>query len=485
MAKKLTSLEQAQERVPSNITLLTFNGRTEKCTAFCTKHNNQFDDKFNSIVSSAFGRCPDCKKEVRLKSGQSSGVTEKLKKKYPDIQIEGDYQGIDSKCFVICDKHGKQETSYRSLLHHKSVACPVCANEQRSNTRATTIHDKMSEGIVGRFRSIHGEKYDYTHVNYVSMKDKVKIICKEHGEFEQLPLNHLAGDGCPRCSNHVSKAENTIADWIRCTYGLEVIQNDRKIIGPKEIDIIVPEKKIAIEYNGVYWHSSDSKTSDRYNQKRHIEKTELMEQQGYQLFHIFDNEPLDKWMSVLENALGCSKRVYARQTTPMIIPKALANEFCNQNHLQGECLTTVAIGLYHKDELVSVMTFGTSRFNRKVKWELLRFCNRKGMTVVGGASKLIKFFRKNYEGSIVSYANRRWSTGNLYRQIGFKEIHVSAPCYWYIDRKGNVYHRSKYMKHKLKNILDDFDPDMSEVDNMYNNGYRRIWDSGNYVFIME
>ena len=132
------------------------------------------------------------------------------------------------------------------------------------------------------------------------------------------------------------------------------------------------------------------------------------------------------------------------------------------------------------------MTFGKSRYNKNYTWELLRFCSLKGYNVVGGASKLLSHFRKQYSGSIISYANRRWSNGDLYRKLGFKMIGKTDPNYFYFkDGHTELFSRIAFQKHKLKSLLENFNPDLTEEQNMFNNNYRKIYDSGNLVFFLE
>ena len=127
------------------------------------------------------------------------------------------------------------------------------------------------------------------------------------------------------------------------------------------------------------------------------------------------------------------------------------------------------------------MTFSKSRFDKKYDFELIRYCNKLDLTTVGGASKLLKHFQRNHKGSIVSYANRRYSNGNLYRQLGFNYKSSSVPNYWYSSGL-NLLSRYECQKHKLKNVLKNFDESLSERDNMVNNGYYRIYDCGNDKF---
>ena len=144
--------------------------------------------------------------------------------------------------------------------------------------------------------------------------------------------------------------------------------------------------------------------------------------------------------------------------------------------------------MFYKDELVAVMTFSKARFS-DAEYELQRFCSKVGFVIYGAASKLLKYFRNEYKGRIISYANRRWSTGNLYKKLGFDFIHDSEPNYFYFKNYGCsskfvLESRNKYQKHKLINILEKYNNKLSEWDNMTLNGYDRIFDSGNKVYML-
>jgi hypothetical protein len=133
------------------------------------------------------------------------------------------------------------------------------------------------------------------------------------------------------------------------------------------------------------------------------------------------------------------------------------------------------------------MTFGKSRFDKNMEYELLRFCNLKYYNVRGAASKLMSAFEKYYKpNSIVSYANRDWSQGNLYQKLGFMYSHTSEPNYFYIDNNLKIYPRQQVQKHKLKDFLESrnlvFNENLSERDNMIGNGYRIYYDTGNLVY---
>lgn len=271
----------------------------------------------------------------------------------------------------------------------------------------------------------------------------------------------------------------------------EKYMNTREVIPPLEIDIYLPESNLAIEYNGLMFHSRGVSFSDKFHspdfpKDYHLKKTLMCEEQGIQLLHIFEGEDLEIWKSVINSKLGLNEKLYARKCIIKEIEFKEVSEFLEENHLQGICNSKINLGLFYNNVLVSLMTFGKSRFNKNYDFELLRFCNLKGYNVIGGASKLLKHFRKHNKGSIISYANRRWSNGKLYETLGFAKIGETPPNYWYFkEYKTELFSRIQFQKHKLKNILEHFDANLSETQNMLNHGYRQIFDCGNLVYILE
>lgn len=284
--------------------------------------------------------------------------------------------------------------------------------------------------------------------------------------------------------------------------GVKDTQRNRTVIPPKELDIYIPDKKLAIEFDGLLFHSNglSNSTLDKFvPENYHLKKTEECQEKGVQLYHIFENEwdnPQQKaiWKSMILNKLGKSTRIYARNTECVTIRGAEARLFCMDNHLQGGCPSSVELALKYNGDIVAVMTFSKPRYNKNYDWELLRYCCKCGITVVGGASKLLSHFRRLHHGSIISYANLRWSEGKLYEKLGFTLINQSPPNYFYYKTRDGVYpgwrvvnleSRIKYQKHKLPSILEHFDPKLTEKENMYMNGYRTIYDCGSLVYALK
>ena len=178
----------------------------------------------------------------------------------------------------------------------------------------------------------------------------------------------------------------------------------------KELDIVVPEKRIAIEFNGLYWHSD--RTKDR---SYHLNKTKQAEAAGYRLIHIFEDEwyeRKDQVKAKLKAILGVDDRlkVFARKTDLKIPSKSQCKEFFDSNHIQGSTSYSIAFGLMYGDDFVAMMTF-VKRSDGE--YELNRYATSH--KVPGGFSKLLKFAKRELLDigvrKIVSFADRRYSVG--------------------------------------------------------------------------
>lgn len=290
---------------------------------------------------------------------------------------------------------------------------------------------------------------------------------------------------CPKCFpplSGTSSGEQEVFSFVSNIYH-DAVNGDRGTLYPRELDVLVPSKNIAFEYDGLYWHSFDRAETGE-ERKYHLQKTEDAAAKGVRLVHIFENEWKNKREIVesrIANLLGRSKKIGARKCQVVELDARTAIDFMEKSHIQGSCPSTVKLGLKYGDEIVAVMTFGRPRYNKDVEYELLRYSNALGCSVVGGASKLFKHFVKVYAPkSVISYSDRRWNTGKLYENIGFKFIENTPPSYYYvIPGTCDLRHRSAFMKSKLPGILGErFDPAKTESQNMFDAGYRRIWDCG-------
>ena len=289
------------------------------------------------------------------------------------------------------------------------------------------------------------------------------------------------GLDCTRCSSGTSKAEQEIRDFVS---QYTEVKDRQRVLGGQEVDILLPAYNLGIEYNGLYWHSETAGKARGY----HLSKTNKAKELGLDLIHVFEDEWTNKKdiiKSILLSKLGITTKIYGRKTTIKEVSSKESFAFLEENHRQGGVHGSYRLGLYYGDNLVALMVFGKARFS-DADYELLRYCSLMNTTVVGGASKLLKYFRTTVQGSIVTYADRRYSNGALYESLGFTKVSVSAPNYWYFQKGTiNLESRVKYQKHKLPNILSEFSSDKTEYQNMLDNGYLRIWDCGNIVYKLQ
>ena len=266
-------------------------------------------------------------------------------------------------------------------------------------------------------------------------------------------------------------------------YGIEYQKNVRNVIS-KELDIYIPSKRVAIEFNGVYWHSEDKK-DNKYHYKKYVE----CKDKGIQLISVWEdlfvNKP-DIMVSIILSKLGIfSERIYARKCDIREIDVDTYSKFLVDNHIQGNTVAKVKYGLFHSGQLVSVMSFGKRIICGKENWELIRYCSRRNTIVVGGSSKLFNRFIKDYEpNEIISWSSNDISDGNMYRMLGFLQDNISF-SYWYVDRKTlERYHRTSFTKDKIVKMGYGLSKDQfTESSAMKELGYLKIWDSGQTKWI--
>lgn len=397
------------------------------------------------------------------------------------------YIRSDKKVRIICKIHG--EFQQLPDNHFLGRGCKICGGLRTSASRKKwwkinpRIFNLTHDNVISRFKSTHGDRYRYDLVEYDGCKDKVTIVCEQHGPFLQAAESHMRGQGCRTCAKLDSKAEVEIYEWVQ-QYFPDVERNNRQQLGGKELDIFIPSKKFAIEFNGLYYHS-DSPRVSKNPITRHKEKTDICKTNGIHLFHLFEddwNNIKDTVKHTLLHLLGVSKtRIYARKTTIKKHGAAEVSNFFNNYHMQGATKHGVGYGLYLGDELVACMVFSkpsSERGNMEIgRYELLRYACK--YSIVGGASKLLSHFLNLISPtSVVSYSDDAMFTGNMYNILGFQPVSKVKPDYQVIF-KGSRVHKSNFRLDRLSKLLGDkFDPTLTEKENCHNNGLWRIYNSG-------
>lgn len=380
-----------------------------------------------------------------------------------------------------------------SLFKNHSVTSPLKNKDINENMKRTcydTYFDKFKEN--DRFKNKVTPLFSKEEYFGDDRKNKYKFMCNEC--LNEI-YDHIDNGKIPRCLNcypittGISKGEIEVYEYVKSILpeGTEIIQSDRTLIAPLELDIHIPKYNLAIEFDGIYYHCE---VSGEKGKQYHLNKTKLCKEKGVNLLHIFDSEwekSKDIVKSIIRNKLKLNtNKIFARKCIIKEVDKKEVKIFMNDNHLQGSSNSKINYGLYYKDELVSVLSMSTSRFNKKLDWEIVRFCSKLNFSVIGGFDKLFKHFIKTHdckENSIVTYADLRYGDGNVYLNSGFKYINRSAPNYFYTNDFINLFSRQSFQKHKLSNILEKFDINRTEFQNMVDNGWDRIWDCGNNVYI--
>lgn len=416
-------------------------------------------------------RCPEC-------VGNNKLTIEYIKR---CIESEG-YKVIDtlyknSKTLIntICPNGHPYKISWNNW--NQGYRCSSCSGRAKKNL--SIINDSFTD-----------EGYRLLSEEYHNNKEPLELLCPS-GHLYNVSWDNWRNKNsrCPKCNNIGTSIQEQ--ELFNLVYSIDntAYQRDRNIISPLELDMVVPSKKIAIEYCGLYWHS------DRVNKKRnyHIDKLNKCAEAGYTLITIFEDEWVTKKdivKSRLSSILGKDLiRLHARKCVITPISSNAASMFCKENHLQGNVVgNCIRLGSFYGEDLIGILTLSVpsiakgSSNSRDGVYELSRFCCKVGYRIPGLFTKMLSYFMKHYKfKSIMSYADRRWSIGNMYEKAGFIKYGSTLPNYWYFKNNDNTkrFHRFALRKTKADS------KDITEWDIRQSQGWNRIWDCGSLKYILE
>lgn len=412
----------------------------------------------------------------------------------------------------ICDNFVKWDHTVQNFREFCSTNCSSKDAKIQTKREETNLinhgvkHPASSKVINDKRKRTLLERYGVEHQNQRHMeteslltlqnKNKLNTLIEKSSTFEiadELNVSQSVVSKYLRFHNLTSPrkpssaSEREIFDFIASNVQSKIICNSRQIIPPKEIDIFIPDLNLAFEFNGLFWHSDLAGKNKHY----HINKTLMCERKNIRLIHIFEHKWRENSKLIKSRVLNLlnsnPNRIFARKCSIVDrVETKVAKEFFTKNHIQGFSPASYYIGLIHNNKLISLMSFGKSRYTKKYDFELIRFCSEANHSVVGGASKIFSYFIKKYNPqSIITYSDKTWNTGNVYQKMGFNFSHASKPNYYYFNNTNCelVYSRVKFQKHKLQKTLNVFNPLLTEWENMKNNNFNRFWDCGNDVFV--
>jgi len=482
------------------------NGKSKSCGCLRALNSIKVDDKFGewTVIKILPNRYALCKcscgniKEVfqgTLKNGmsQSCGCRGKYKegKQFGYWTVIGKSQDKNKlTCRCIC---GTEKDVFISLLQSgKSMSCGCKSKEISKQTLIDTYGEICTTKIWNSrepwqvsilasedaFRNFIKDTFEYKPTTYELCNklaiQRAQMLCVIH-KYNAEDIIDLG--------SHTSGIERDIKSFVESTYNGNIIYNDRKILDGLELDIYIPEKKVAIEINGMYWHSEIYK-----DKNYHFNKTMMCNKLGIRLMHIFDYEwnDLNKReiiKSIIKSGLNKNNTLYARDLNIKEVDSSESKQFLKQNHLQGECVSSIYVALVDDTgNIQMMMTFGKSRFSSEYDYEIHRLCNNKDVNIIGGASKCLRYFINRYKpNSIVSYADNSKFTGKIYESIGFKFVGNTQIGYKWANGK-DVLTRYQTQKHiLLANGLGR--EDETESDIMHRLGYFKVYDCGNVKYI--
>lgn len=477
-----------------------------RCTCECGRVYEVTSKNLRNGIST---RCRECYNAER--QNQHCG---KMYGYWKVLGYAGDKQ---QKC--LCTKCNRVFNVYtESLVSGKSKQCRHCSASHIKNENILTgktfgkwyvkeylgSDRYLCECECGTVREIVGDNLRIGHTTQCSKCSNHELIDITNKRFGRFKATEYLGDGKWKCICDCGRAEIVDSYSLRngsrkmckaCTdngksseaekeiFGIfdKAIARDRSILKDRELDIYLPEKKLAIEFNGNYWHSS--KFKDKYYHYNKSKDTALC---GIRLIHIFEYEWNDTHKKQIINkmlhdiSMDSRKILYARQLQIKHVNNKDKEEFLQEYHLQGNSASSINLGLYKNDELVQIMTFGKARFSND-DTEIIRLCSHADFKIVGGAEKLFKFFCRNYTyTNIVSYCDISKFTGDVYTKLGMHKVAITEPNYVWV-KGSNVLKRYQTQKHILiKNGLGTKNDTEDTI--MERLGYLKIYDCGNMKF---
>lgn len=446
----------------------------------CNKHGDFWQQPYDHLNGRGCKKCGYEKTSKMNSMGFESFVSrarERHGNKYDYSRVN--YINSSTRVTIGCPIHGFFEQIAKS--HTDGFGCAQCAYDNRLKT-----HGISTDEFILSAKLEHGDKYDYSKASYSGCRDEITVTCKKHGEFTQQAYVHLAGHGCPSCANSLSKGENEVFELVRQHYP-DTRQRVRDIIPPMELDIYIPSLKLAVEFNGEFWHSIDRKGKNYHLNKRHA-----CEVVGVRLISVCETDwktKRERVERIILNAIGkySCKTVYARKCAIREVICKDYRVFMNENHIQGYAIATHRYGLYHDNELVACMGF------KQLKdgvWDCVRYAT--SCRVPGGHSKLFKFMAKelNME-KAQSFVDMDFFTGDSYREDdGWVDSGSETVGFRVWHKKVGFMPRQKWWKDFIPKTLEQLGADPAIYDRnkkqrqmMEEAGCMVIENSGNKKFL--
>ncbi len=317
----------------------------------------------------------------------------------------------------------------------------------------------------------------------VKERERLKFLCTVcNTEFyDHLDNGHIPV--CPNCTKNQTKPEQLLISFLK-EKAVQFETGNRTEISPFEIDIFIPEKRIGVEINGIYYHTVENLRrlrglSEREAKNYHRLKWILSTQNNIRLIQFWDSEVIRKKdivFSIVASAIGINQKVYARDCYIEEITEEDAYRFFLQNHINDEPVLGKNFALKKNEEILQAISVGKARFGLN-GYEIYRIATKNGFNVVGGTQRLIKYVIQNIGiTKLYSYVNLRLFTGKSLEKIGFKRIKITEPDFYYTKDFINLIPRERFMRSKTG---------ISEKEFVEKEGYKKIYGVGHALYMLE
>lgn len=442
-------------------------------------------------------KCPFCRErqlENRIATQTTNGGVGLARKSAMEKKNKTSLENNGYENYFGTEEH-KQQLKENHPMHKEGVVDKIrqnCLAEHGVDwhSKRPDVKEKMKQTNYDIYGVENGAQKNYSLETLAILNDKEKLKELYENKHVEEIANQL--DVCLKTVyTYLSKynlreisfstGEQQILQFLNSILNTEILSRTRKILpSKKELDIYIPEYKIAIEYCGLWWHSDLLE----YNQKAHKDKMDECNRNNIRLITIFEDEWLfkqDLCKQRLLHIFGHNKSIIGARKINISIGSNTEIDFMDKYHIQGYSKSSVQVVGSYNGNIIGMMTFGRCRFSNEYQWEIIRFCTDGKHSYPGLANRLFSTFVKEYNPeSILTFADLRWGDGKFYEHLGFTFIENTKPGYWYFGGNGKYkrYHRSMFMKHKLQ-ILPNFNENLSEWELMKLNGWNRIWDCGN------
>lgn len=507
-------------------------GRKMYCSNYCATHSSSVIEKRKKTNLEKYGfesagQSEDIKAKIRKTNLEKYGVEYGLSNKDVRQKIEAtnvkkygkkncmQNKEIKQKAInTTIERYGVDNVSKSVLIKQKKEQTSLNNFGVKYHTQLDSQKQKVKEAMLDKYgidnicqkdlKNIENYNKEYIEANFVEDGYFLFHECKSYFNIKQDTTVHRMKrrfDIVYPNKRMRSVVEKEIVAFLKSFYEKTITMNNFDVLSanvlgkrnPLELDVYLPDSKLAIEFDGLMYHSYGKSKYEVFNnydvidENKHLSKTLMCESLGIQLLHIFENEWEDKrriWESMIKVKLGYADvKINARDCNIREIGFKEERDFLEENHIQGYTHASQSYGLYYKDELVQVMSFSKVRFvkNKKYDWELIRECSKLNTVVRGGYSKLLQHFCSINEGSIMSYANRRWSSP-LVNNNGIL-IKTTLPNHFYfLPNEYILYSRAQFTLKDFQKKVGRYDNSLNKDENLVNNGYRIIYDCGNLLY---